>query len=111
MVTKRSEGGFSVVAVLFILLILSALYVGYRQLRSVATEQQPPLAALDASRAFACKANRQTVERQIQIWLINHPGETPSLAALADDGIRLPSCPQGGTYSVDGLTVRCSKHE
>jgi competence protein ComGC len=109
--TRGSERGFSLVALLLILVILCALYVGYRELRSVATVQQPPLAALDASRAFACKANRQTVERQIQMWLVDHPGETPSLAALAADGIRLPSCPLDGTYSLDGLTVRCSKHE
>jgi len=110
-VTRHSERGFSIVAVLLILLILGALYVGYRELHSVATVQQPPLAALDASRAFACKTNRQTVEREIQMWLVDHPGETPNLAALAAAGIRLPSCPEGGTYSLDGVTVRCSKHE
>lgn len=107
----RSERGIGVVALLIVLFVAAVLYVGYRELRSAATVQQPPLAALDSSRAFACKTNRQTVEREIQMWLVNHPGETPSFAALEADGVRVPSCPQGGTYSLEGSTVRCSKHD
>lgn len=109
--TPRSQRGFGAVALILVLLLVAALYFGYLQMRSAVGEQKHTVGAIDASRAFACKTNRQTVEREIQMWLVNHPGETPSFAGLEADGIHIPSCPEGGTYSLDGLTVRCSRHE
>jgi hypothetical protein len=44
------------------------------------------------------------------MWSVNHPDEAPSLAALQADGLRVPSCPEGGRYVVVGREVRCSVH-
>jgi competence protein ComGC len=108
--TRRSESGLGAIALIVVLLILAVLYLGYFRMQSAMSEKKTTITAIDNSRAFACKTNRQTVERQIQMWQVNHPGEAPSLAALAADGF-VATCPEGGTYSLDGTHVRCSKHD
>jgi Tfp pilus assembly protein PilX len=110
-VTLRSQRGIGLIAVIVALLIVAVLYLGYFRMQSAMSERKTAVTAIDSTRAFACKTNRQTVEREIQMWLVNHPGETPSFAALEADGAHIPSCPEGGTYSLDGLQVRCSKHD
>lgn len=109
--TPHSQRGFAAIGLIVALLLIALLYFGYLQMRSVVGEQKQTVSAIDATRAFACKTNRQTVEREIQMWLVNHPGETPSFAGLEADGIHIPSCPEGGAYSLDGPSVRCSRHE
>jgi type II secretory pathway component PulJ len=109
--TRRAERGLGVIAVILALLIAAVLYLGYFQMQSMMRGTKTTVTAIDTSRAFACRTNRQTVEREIQMWLVNHPGETPTFAALEADGAHIPSCPEGGTYSLDGLHVRCSKHD
>lgn len=106
-----SQRGLGAVAVILALLIAAILYLGYFRMQSATSEKKTGVSAIDASRAFACKTNRQTAERDVQMWLVSHPGETPSFAALESDGARIPTCPEGGTYSLDGVQVRCSKHE
>jgi competence protein ComGC len=105
------RAGLGALAIIVALLILAVLSLGYFQMQSAMRDQKTTLGAIDTSKAFACKANRQTVEREIQMWLVDHPGETPSLAALEADGVRPPTCPEGGTYSVEGVRVRCSTHD
>ena len=68
------------------------------------------VAAIDASRAVACRVNRQNIERDITMGSVNHPDEAPTLAALQADGFRIPLCPEGGRYDIVGREVRCSKH-
>jgi competence protein ComGC len=106
----RDEGGFSFVAVLLALLIGAALYFGYFHFQSVTGEHAKGVAAIDAARAVACRANRQNIEREIALWSVNHPGETASLAALRSEGFRIPSCPEGGRYEIVGHEVHCSVH-
>jgi type II secretory pathway component PulJ len=110
-VTLRSQRGIGLIAVIVALLIAAVLYLGYFRMQSAMSEKHTAVTAIDTTRAFACKTNRQNVERDIQMWLVNHPGETPSFAALEADGARIPRCPEGGTYSLDGVHVRCSKHD
>jgi type II secretory pathway component PulJ len=109
--TLRGERGLGAIAVILALLIGALLYFGYFRMQSAMSEKKTTISAIDASRAFACRTNRQTVERDIQMWLVNHPGETPSFAALTADGAHIPSCPEGGAYSLEGVQVRCSKHD
>jgi len=109
--TLRSQRGIGVVAVILALLVIAVLYFGYFRMQSAMSEKKTMVTAIDNSRAFACKTNRQTVEREIQMWLVNHPGETPSFAALETDGVHIATCPEGGIYSLDGMHVRCSKHD
>ncbi len=105
-----SEAGFGFAAVLMALLIAAALYFGYFKMQDTRGGQGTRITALDASRDVACRSNRQTIERAMVMWSVNHDGERPSLDGLAHDGIDVPSCPEGGTYAMAGASVRCSKH-
>jgi competence protein ComGC len=104
------RSGFSTVSVLIAMAIVALLYFGYFKVNSTVSEKKVGIAAIDASRAVACRANRQTVERAIVMWSVNHPDDVPSLEALERDGIHVPSCPEGGSYELVGREVHCSKH-
>ncbi len=106
----HSESGFGFVAVLLAMLVAAVLYFGYFHLQNVSGERSTATNAIDNSRAFACRTNRQQIERQITMWQVNHPGETPTLDALDAESGPLPSCPQGGHYSLSGQHVLCSFH-
>jgi hypothetical protein len=107
----RGQRGIGAIAIVLALLSAAILYFGYFRMQTAMSEKKTTLPAIDASRAVACLSNRQNVERDIQMWLVNHPGETPSFAALEADGLRIPHCPEGGEYSLVGVQVHCSKHE
>ena len=109
--SASNQRGAGFIAVLIALLIAAALYFGYFKMQSGPAERSVGIAAIDASRAVACRANRQNIERDISFWAVNHPDETPTLEALARDGLRIPSCPEGGRYSIVDKHVVCSRHE
>jgi hypothetical protein len=105
-----NQRGLSFVAVLLALLIAAALYFGYFRMQGAMSGRSTGVAAIDASRAVACRTQRQQIERDITMWAVNHPDDPPSIAALQADGIRIPSCPEGGRYDIVGREVRCSVH-
>lgn len=107
---RSSEAGFGFASVLMALLIAAALYFGYFKLQDTSGGQGTRITAIDASRDVACRSNRQTIERAMVMWAVNHDDEAPSFDGLARDGIGIPSCPEGGSYSLAGKTVQCSKH-
>jgi hypothetical protein len=107
---RSSEAGFGFASVLMALLIAAALYFGYFKMQDTSGGRGTRITAIDASRDVACRSNRQTIERSIVMWKVNHDDEAPSLDGLARDGIGVPSCPEGGTYSLAGATVHFSKH-
>lgn len=104
-----SEAGFGFAGVLMAMLIAAALYFGYFKMQDTSGGQGTRITAIDVSRDVACRSNRQTIERALVMWAVNHDGE-PSLGALESDGIGVPSCPEGGAYSLAGKVVSCSKH-
>lgn len=106
----RNSFGMSFVSVLLSLLILAVLYFGYFKMQETMREPSVGRTAIDAGRAVACRTQRQAAERDIAMWAIAHPDETPTLALLQRDGVRIPSCPAGGEYSLDGKRLRCSLH-
>lgn len=106
----RNQRGVGLVAVLLALLIAAALYFGYFGFQGTSHERRSGLVAINASREVACRTNRQNIERDIALWSVNHPGETPTLAALQADGLRIPTCPEGGRYELTGTAVHCSVH-
>jgi competence protein ComGC len=106
----QGQRGFTFVAVLLALLIAAALYFGYFHLQSVTGERLKGIAAIDAARAITCRTNRQTIEREVVLWSVNHPDEAPTLAALQAEGLQVPSCPEGGRYDIVGHEVHCSVH-
>ena len=105
-----SQRGMSFVAVLLALLIAAVLYFGYFKLPGTQGERSTGVAAIDASKAVACRSNRQSIERNIRAWEVNHPDDPPTLDALQADGFAVPSCPEGGRYQLAGREVHCSLH-
>ncbi len=105
-----NQRGISFVAVLVAMLIAAALYFGYFRLGGGTSERAAGVTAIGASRAVACRTQRQSVDRNIVLWSVNHEGETPTFAALEAEGFRTPSCPEGGRYELIGREVHCSKH-
>lgn len=110
MLGRASEAGFGFASVLMALLIAAALYFGYVKMQDTSGGHGTRITAIDASRDVACRSNRQTIERAVVMWKVHHDDEAPSLAGLARDGIGVPSCPEGGTYSLAGAAVHCSTH-
>lgn len=108
--TSGSERGASFVAVLMALAIAAALYFGYFRTQGSVGEQKVGIAAIEGSRSFACRTNRQTIERQLTSWLVNHDGDVPTLVGLEAEMGQLPTCPEGGRYALAGRAVSCSKH-
>jgi competence protein ComGC len=106
----RNQRGFGFVSILLALLIVAALYFGYFKMQNTMGGRSVGISAINASREIACRTQRQQVERDIMMWSVNHPDEPPTIAALERDGLRIPSCPEGGHYSIVGRDVQCSVH-
>ncbi|MDX2167035.1 MAG: hypothetical protein SF182_08230 [Deltaproteobacteria bacterium] len=106
MTAGRRSSGIGAVGLIVALLIAAFLYVAYHAMQTAMQPTTRAVSTLDSSKAFACKTNRQTIEREIQMWLVNHPGETPTLDAVGSAA----HCPEGGEYTLSGLHVACSKH-
>jgi competence protein ComGC len=107
----HNQRGFGFVSILLAMLIVAALYFGYFKMQNeMSGGRSVGLSAINASREVACRTQRQQIERDITMWAVNHPDEPPTIAALQHDGLRIPSCPEGGQYSIDGREVHCSVH-
>lgn len=107
----RSQSGMSFVSMLLALVILAALYFGYFHFQSGVVDIKKGETAIDRSRDFACRMNRQTIERELTLWRVAHEGETPTLEALAATKSSLPKCPEGGRYALEAGHVQCSVHQ
>jgi hypothetical protein len=107
---RSRESGLGFVSILMALVILAALYFGYFHFQAGVVDLKQGKTAIDLSRDFACRTNRQTIERALTMWRVNHEGENPSLEALATSQTSLPVCPEGGRYSLAGGHVQCSVH-
>ena len=105
-----SEDGASFVAVVMALALGAALYFAYFQTQGTVSNQKVGIAAIDTSRSFACRTNRQTIERQLTSYLVDHDGDVPTLGDLDAAVGPLPSCPEDGEYALSGHTVTFSKH-
>jgi hypothetical protein len=107
----HGERGAGFASVLLALLIVAVLYFGYFKLGDSSGTKSVGIKSIDVSREVACRTQRQNIERDITMWKVNHPDDPPSLAALQRDGLRVPSCPEGGRYDLVGSSVVCSKHK
>jgi hypothetical protein len=83
---RLGQSGLTFVAVLLALVIAAALYFGYFRMQGAMRGRSGGVAALDASRAVACRSNRQNIERAITYWAVEHPDDAPTLAALEREG-------------------------
>lgn len=107
----RNQHGFGFVAILLALLIVAVLYFGYFKMQNSMSQQRTTaVSSLDASRAVACRANKASIESNIQLWAVDHPGEQPTIDALRAAGLNIPTCPSGGAYTITAGQVHCSIH-
>lgn len=104
-----SQRGASFVAIVFAMAIAAGLYFAYFQMQGTISDQKVGIASIEASRGAACRTNRQTIERQIPAWFVEHD-DPPSLDDLDAEFGPLPGCPEGGELTLAGSTVHCSKH-
>ncbi|MBI4515466.1 MAG: hypothetical protein HY699_06595 [Deltaproteobacteria bacterium] len=104
------EGGFSFVSILLAMLLLAVLYFGYFRLSSSSGEKGAGIQSLQTSKGIACRTQRQQIERDVQAYSMSHDGPPHSLAELEREGIRVPSCPEGGRYALAGIQITCSTH-
>lgn len=109
--TVRNRRGMSFVSVLFALVIIGVLYFGYFRMHATVSETRVGLTAIDASRAVACRTQRQAVDREISMLRQANPDIPATREALERNGVRIPSCPEGGTYRLSGAHVECSLHD
>jgi len=111
MSVMRNQRGFGFVSILLTLVILAALYFGYFKMQgAMSGSRAAGISALNGSREVACRTQRQQIERDIALWSVNHPDEPATIAGLQHEGLRVPACPEGGRYSIDGREVHCSVH-
>lgn len=106
-----NQRGSTFVSVLFTMLIALVLYFLYFEVHKIQSDKATGMRAIEASQGAACQANRDLLEREIRMWQANHPNEEPSFDDLRRDRLRVPSCPEGGEYEIEGKTVACSKHD
>lgn len=108
--TRRSMRGFSFLSLLLALVIILILAGGYFS-RNKETQVSQYQTNIDRSKRTACLANRTTLETTIQAWETMHIGEKPTIEKLKAANYSVPTCPSGGTYSIDehGI-VHCSVH-
>ncbi len=105
----HSERGNAMISLLMAMVILGTLYLGYVGMPDFRGKRGGPV-AIENTRDVACKIQRQQIERDIDIWKVDHT-EEPSLDALKGAGIFIPACPEHGTYDVAGSHVVCSVHK
>lgn len=106
---RGSLGSLGTLIGLALMAVLIAMYMREQNAPSGASSS-PPTNAIARSRGVACQTQRTQLERDLVIWTNDHPDETPSIAALEASGVRVPSCPEGGRYSISGRHVLCSLH-
>ncbi len=106
----RSTRGFYIISLLLALVIIFILSGGYfsRDKKSQVSHYQTNI---DRSKKTACIANRITFETNIQVWQTVHIGEKPTIEKLKTARYSVPTCPAGGTYTIDEQgSVHCSVH-
>jgi len=106
----RSQRGSALTSVAALIGLVGLLYVVYINLQVTGEQATRGMETKALSQGVACMSNRQAIGLSITTWSVTHPGVEPTLEDLQKDGIHIPSCPEGGRYTLEGRKVSCSIH-
>ena len=106
--------GFSFIGMLMalaIVAILTGMYMSLQMGQQGGTLKQG-ISSIEKSKIVACNANKNVIIGHINAWRITHPNERVTLEKMRNTGVSIPTCPAGGTYSIDkqGYII-CSIHD
>lgn len=97
--------GFTLIEILFVVIIIAVL-ASITLIRIATTSGQ--------AKANACKANQAIINTQIEQYMLDtgsYPADADAFTALLANTTYFPdgppTCPEGGTYSMDTDTHRC----
>lgn len=107
----KHNKGFYLIGLLIALMIIMIL-TGKFMTGDEKSGTEGAIHSLDKSKAAACSANRMSLQTQLQMWSISHPGEEITLEKLRAANYSIPKCPAGGEYSISKQGyIHCSIHD
>lgn len=104
-VSRRRKGGFTLIEIMIVVLIISVL---------LAIAIPNFMRARETSRAKSCCSNLRQIETAKEQWAMDNKasdGDSVTMEELVPDYIKQePTCPSGGTYTVNpiGTNAECS---
>lgn len=93
-ISRRNKKGFTLVELLVVVLILATL---------MAVALPLYLSSVADSSKKTCRANMQSIANAAQAWKVKNRAadfSTLTISSLTPDLGAVPSCPDGGTYSI-----------
>jgi hypothetical protein len=103
---------FTFISILIALVIIAILTGYYFKKDEKTGDVGLYMMSMERSKRAACLANRNVYEGYIQAWLASHPGEEVTPEKLRAAAYSVPTCPEGGTYTIEpDNTVSCSIHD
>ncbi|MBN1476099.1 prepilin-type N-terminal cleavage/methylation domain-containing protein [Candidatus Sumerlaeota bacterium] len=110
----HARQGFGLIEIMVVVVILMVLVGGYSHFGGFGESVSEGTAqmAMDRANDTACRMSRASVAGNVEMWLVNHPGMTPTTASLQESGIsmRCPHSRTGGMYVYIDGEVYCTDH-
>ena len=110
--SNRSEKGYAgLIGILIVLVIMMFLTLQYFE-KGPGGTPSVYTGSINKSHEAECRMNRATLKTNVAAWSIAHAGEPITAEKLQFNGVVIPKCRDGGTYTFgpDG-TIYCSVHD
>jgi prepilin-type N-terminal cleavage/methylation domain-containing protein len=110
----HAHRGFGLIEIMVVVVILMIMVGGYSHFGGFGdgVDQGTAQMAMDRANDTACQMSRAAAAGNVEMWLVSHPGQTPTTASLRESGIsmRCPHSRSGGTYVYIDGEVYCTDH-